>query len=256
MKTLRITSLAVAIAFSASTAHAQALATFSSAELAGYGEGSLLLGASLTSGNQGWGPIGTLIGQTYRFRDQGIGSSSHAQAWAISPAAGMQYSTSTGAVQGLVGYTFVNSDEGTNNLGVGTVVAGNPTGGTNSAFVSAQVNHWGTGEHGVQWIGNYAFESEYYWTRLRLNQRFITAPHPVYFGVEGVVQGSQKTESITVGTSTFRTQAQTRYQVGPTIEYRVTNDLRIGGAVGYRGGNNGFPGSGYAKLEMLALSRW
>jgi hypothetical protein len=246
MHTKRIVSLAAALVLGATTAHAQALATFGSAEIAGYGEGSALLGTSLSTGHQGWGPVGTLIGQTYRYRN----GNTHNQAWALSPSIGLQYSMPTGAVQGMVGYSFVSDD----NIANTGVVAGSQFGGRNSAFVSAQVNHWGTGEHGVQWIGNYAFENQYYWTRLRLNQRFVTAPNPIYLGIEGVLQGSQKETRTANGALLIPTQ--TRYQVGPTIEYRITNDFRVGASAGYRGGNNNYPGTGYGRIEFLALSRW
>jgi hypothetical protein len=250
MHTKRIASLAAALVLGASTAHAQALATFGSAELAGYGEGSVLLGTSLSTGRLGWGPVGTLIGQTYRYRS---GPSSHNQAWAISPSLGLQYSMPEGSVQGSVGYSFVSDDSPLSTF----AVAGSQFGGKNSAFVSAQANYWGNGEHGAQWIGNYAFETEYYWTRARVNQRFVTGPHPIYLGLEGVLQGSQKTQTvITTGGTSFVIPTQTRYQVGPTIEYRITNDFRVGASAGYRGGNNNYPGTGYGRVEFLALSRW
>src|SRR4051794_10965265 len=55
--TTRIAKLAgvLSIGFAASL-NAQALATFGSAELAGFGEGSALLGTSLSTGHLGLGP--------------------------------------------------------------------------------------------------------------------------------------------------------------------------------------------------------
>ena len=74
---IRITSLAAAISLGLATSlGAQSLATFGSAEVAGYGEGSALLGTSLSTGQQGWGPVASLVAQTYRYRN---GLSSHAQ---------------------------------------------------------------------------------------------------------------------------------------------------------------------------------
>jgi len=256
MNTKRTAALVAALVLGVSTAHAQALATFGSAEVAGYGEGSVLLGTSLSTGRLGWGPVGTLIGQTYRYRNS---STTHRQAWAVSPSLGLQYSMPEGAVQGSVGYSFVSDNNSLTNTGV---VAGSQFGGKNSAFVTAQANYWGNGEHGAQWIGNYAFETQYYWTRARVNQRFVTGPHPIYFGLEGILQGSQKTQTvIQSGGSSFTIPTQTRYQFGPTVEYRVSNDFRIGASGGYRGGSNGgnssnYAGTGYGRIEFLALSRW
>ena len=224
----------------ASAARAQALATFGSAELAGFGEGSALLGGSLSSGHRGWGPIATAIVQTYRFRD---GINSHAQAFAFSPSIGLQNAMAEGSVQASVGYAFVSSDDASSAFG--GVVAGNETGGKSGVFASAQGNYWGTGENTAQLIGSYNFASEYYWTRGRAAHRLAPSATPVYVGGELVLQGSQDfTPSIF------------RYQVGPTIEYRVTPDFRVGASAGYRGGNNNAPGSGYARIEFLHLSRW
>jgi hypothetical protein len=234
--TTRATSLVAGLLLAvAPAADAQALATFGSAELAGYGEGSALIGASLSTGRQGLGPVATLVAQTYRFRS---GVNAHTQAYAVSPSLGLQYTMPTGAVQGSVGYTFVNTE-------FLNVIAGSEVGGRSGVFVSGQGNYWGTGENTAQVIGSYNFESEYYWTRGRAAHRLAPSANPIYVGGEVVVQGSQNF-----------TPSLTRYQVGPTIEYRISPDLRVGASAGYRGGNNNFPGSGYARVEFLALSRF
>ena len=99
--TNRIAKLAAALSIGfAASLNAQALATFGSAELAGFGEGSALLGTSITTGHLGLGPMATLVGQTYRYQN---GPGSHAQAYAISPSLGLQYSMPTGAVSAGLG---------------------------------------------------------------------------------------------------------------------------------------------------------
>lgn len=235
-KTLRLASIAAVLTLAtASLAGAQALATFGSAELAGFGEGSALLGGTLSTGKRGWGPIATAIVQTYRYRS---GVDSHAQAYAFSPSVGLQNMMAEGSVQASVGYTFVNTE-------FAGIVAGSETGGRSGVFASAQGNYWGNGENTAQVIGSYNFKSDYYWTRGRAAHRLAPSANPVYVGAELVLQGSQDfTPSIM------------RYQVGPTIEYRVTPDFRVGASAGYRGGNNNAPGSGYARVEFLHLSRW
>jgi hypothetical protein len=234
--TIRIASLAAALSLAAApAASAQALATFGSAELAGFGEGSALIGASLSTGRRGLGPVANLVAQTYRYRS---GLNSHTQAYAISPSIGLQNAMATGSVQAMVGYTFVDTE-------FGGIVAGNETGGRSGVFGSVQGNYWGNGENTAQFIGSYNFKSEYYWTRGRAAHRLAPSAHPVYVGGELVLQGSQDfTPSIF------------RYQVGPTIEYRVTPDFRVGASAGFRGGNNSAPGSGYARIEFLKLNRW
>ena len=244
--TKRITSLAAALTVALATvASAQALATFGSAEVAGFGEGSALIGTSLSTGRQGWGPVASLVAQTYRYRS---GPSAHAQAYALSPALGLNYTTSVGAVQAALGYSFVNTDVPDLNI------IGVETGSKSGPFVSAMTNYWGNGENSAQAIGSYGFANEYYWSRLRASHRLAPAVHPIYLGGEFVFQGTQKTQAI--GTTGRRTSAASRYQFGPTIEYRISPDFRVGASGGYRGGHNNAAGTGYGRVEFLALTRW
>ena len=239
----RIAHIAAALTVGlASLSGAQSLATYGSAEVAGFGEGSALIGTSISSSRLGWGPLASLTAQTYRYRS---GLNSHAQAYALSPSAGLQYRMPTGAVQASLGYTFVNTEF------PGSVV-GIENGSENSPFVSGQANYWGTGENTAQAIANYGFRSEYYWTRFRAAHRLAPSATPVYVGGELVLQGTQKQRPI--GNTGFTTPTQSRYQFGPTIEYRFTPEFRLGGAAGYRGGNNNAAGTGYARIEFLVLS--
>ena len=246
MKSLtRFSSLAVGLSVVlASSVGAQSLATFGSAEVGGFGEGSALLGTSLSTGRQGLGPIAGLVGQTYRYHDT---QTSHAQAYAISPSVGLQYAMPTGAVSASVGYTFVNTQ-------FDRVISGGELGGTNGVFVSAQGNYWGTGENTAQVIGSYGFKSEYYWSRLRAAHRLAPSANPIYLGGEFVLQGTQQ-GYIVNSASGLRGPSQTRYEVGPTIEYRVSPEFRIGASGGLRGGNNSTPQSGYARVEFLLLTK-
>lgn len=245
ISTTRITSLAAAISLGFATSlGAQSLATFGSAEVAGYGEGSALLGSSLSTGRQGWGPMASLVAQTYRYRN---GLNSHAQAFAISPSLGLQHSMSTGSVSGSLGYTFVNTE-------FDGVLTGSELGGRNGGFVTLQGNYWGTGENSAQAIGNYGFKSEYYWSRLRAAHRLAPSATPVYVGAEFVLQGTQ--QGYRIGTTGLRTSSQTRYQFGPTIEFRATPAFRVGASGGYRGGNNNTPGTGYGRIEFLLLTKF
>ena len=240
----RITTLSAALSLGvASILSAQSLATFGSAEVAGFGEGSALIGTSLSTGRQGWGPVATLVGQTYRYNN---GGNTHAQAYALSPSIGLQNTTSVGAVSGSLGYTFVNTQ-------FDNVVSGGELGGTNGAFVTLQGNYWGTGENSAQVIGNYGFKSEYYWTRFRAAHRLAPSATPIYVGAEAVLQGTQ--QGYRIGNTGLRTASQSRYQFGPTIEYRFTPEFRMGASGGYRGGNNNAAGSGYARIEFLVLTK-
>ena len=241
-KTLRTISYAAALSIGMGTiASAQSLATFGSAEVAGFGEGSALIGTSLSSGHQGWGPVANLVAQTYRYQN---GANAHAQAYAISPSIGLQNTMPEGSINAMLGYTFVSTE-------FAGIVTGAEQGGKNGAFMSAQGNYWGTGENSAQVIGSYGFASEYYWTRFRAAHRLAPSSQPVYVGGELVLQGSQKTQTI----GTFTTPTQFRYEVGPTIEYRISPEFRIGASAGFRGGNNNAANSGYARIEFLTLTK-
>jgi hypothetical protein len=244
--TTRIANLAAALSIGlAASLNAQALATFGSAELAGFGEGSALLGTSLSTGHLGLGPMATLVGQTYRYQN-GVGS--HAQAYAISPSIGAQYSMPTGAVSAGVGYTWVNTQ-------FPGLISGSDVGGRNGAFVTAQGNYWGDGENSAQLIGSWGFASEYYWTRARASHRLAPTANPIYLGGEFVLQGAPN--GYLIGDPGVRTGVSvTRYEVGPTIEYRVSPDFRIGASGGFRGGNTAAgANSGYVRIEFLALTK-
>ena len=237
MNTTRLASLAAAFSVGlASSLGAQSLATFGSAEVAGFGEGSALIGTSWSTGRQGWGPVLGITAQTYRYRTSRV-TNAHAQAYAVSPSVGLQHSTDVGALQGSVGYTFVNTE-------FTDVLPGSEVGGKSGVFVSGMANYWGTGENTAQWLGSYGFASEYFWTRGRAAHRLAPTAHPVYLGGELVFQGSQK-----ISPSTYR------YQFGPTIEYRFTPEFRMGASGGYRGGNNNAIGTGYARIEFLLLTK-
>jgi hypothetical protein len=242
----RIINLAAALSIGlAASLHAQALATFGSAELAGFGEGSALLGTSLSTGRQGLGPMATLVGQTSRYQN-GVGS--HAQAYAISPSIGLQYAMPTGAVSAGVGYTFVNTQ-------FDGLISGSELGGRSGTFMTAQGNYWGNGENSAQLIGSWAFASQYYWTRARAAHRLAPTATPIYLGGEFVLQGAPN--GYLIGNTGIRSGINvTRYEVGPTIEYRLSPTFRVGASGGFRGGNNAAgANSGYARVEFLALTK-
>jgi len=242
--TTRIATLAAVLSVGLSVSlNAQALATFGSAEVGGFGEGSALIGTSLSTGKQGWGPVATLVGQTYRYRS---GLTTHDQAYAISPSIGLQHTMPTGAISAGVGYTFVNTQ-------FDGLITGSELGGRSGAFVTGQGNYWGNGENSAQLIGSYGFKSEYYWSRVRASHRLAPTAQPVYLGGEFVLQGAPN--GYLNGSGVRSGVSVTRYQVGPTIEYRATPEFRVGASGGYRGGDNSAVGSGYARVEFLLLTK-
>jgi hypothetical protein len=244
----RLLSLASALSIAlAPSASAQSLAVYGGVEAAGLGESSALLGASI-AGGLGLSPVLGVTAQTYRFRN---GAGGFISANAISPLIGLQYNTGRQMWMGGVGYSFVSTD-----LPAGTPGIGLSSGTEDGPFVLGQVNHWGDGNVDVQAIASFAFEPQYLWSRFRAAQRLgIT---PVFFGGEVVAQGSPSHDDDRVlvpGGPTVRVNVPSywSFNVGPTLQYRVTENFRLLAAAGARIGTNDVPLSGYGKLEFLAL---
>jgi hypothetical protein len=189
----------------------------------------------------GWNWLLSANVQTYRFRN-GLNSdfTQHFdQRVAFNPNVGLQYRTTTGSVEGTVGYNFTSGDVAANTQ------VGAPGGGQNSPVVGAQANYWGgIFEHGL--IVSYATEPQYIWTRARLAARPIP-DSPVYLGGEFVAQGGS--------------DYGYRLQAGPTINVHFTPNFHAGINGGVRwntprsgsAAGNG-PTSGYVGISFLALS--
>lgn len=243
---IRFLSLASALSFAlASTASAQSLATYGAVEAAGLGESSALIGTALSSGKLGLSPVVSITAQTYRFRTSGR---DFARATAISPLLGLQYNTGRSIVMGGVGYSFVNTD-----LPAGFPGARLQSGSEDGVFVLGQVNYWGDGNRDVQAIASYAIEPKYLWSRFRAAQRLGLSP--IFVGGEVVAQGAPERDvNLTPVPGTVRVPSYYSFNVGPTLQYRVTENFRLLGAAGLRVGNNDAPASGYAKLEFLLLT--
>lgn len=238
----RIRRLAVAAGLAtllAPAAGAQNLAVYGAAEAAGFGEGSAILGATLTPGMLGWNWLIGANVQTYRFRGavpRADGSQHFDQRVAFNPNVGVQYRAASGSVSATVGYNFTSGDVAANTQ------VGAPGGGQNSPVVGAQANYWG-GIFEHSGIVSYATEPRYIWSRLRLAARPMPMT-PVYLGGELVAQGGS--------------DYGYRIQAGPTLNVHVTPNFHAGVNGGVRwntfanGGGTG-PKSGYVGVSFLAL---
>jgi hypothetical protein len=238
-RTRRLALAAGLAVIAAQAAGAQNLAVYGGAEAAGFGEGSGILGASLTPGNLGWNWLVGANVQTYRFRNgyELNGDVHHDQRVAFAPSVGLQYRMPDGSVEGTVGYNFTSGDVTSNNN------VGAPGGGQNSPTVGGQANYWGgIFEHGF--IVSYATKPRYVWSRARLAARPVPTK-PLYLGGEFIAQGGSAYGY--------------RYQAGPTLNVHVTPNFHAGIDGGVRwnsypnGGGNG-PTSGYVGISFLALS--
>lgn len=216
-----------------SIAGAQSVAIYGGAEAAGYGEGSAVLGTSISAGGLGLQPYVSFTGVSYRAR---IGRDTYSVQSAFAPSVGLRYGAPTHSVQAGIGYVFTTAKS------PARTTAGGPLGTRNSVNLSAQYTYWGDGSKDVNVLGSYTLKSRYLWTRANALTQ-LGAGSQTFAGGEFGVQGSMEAPSFY------------RIQFGPAIQYRVSNAFRIGGAAGARisTGDSAPPMTGYARVEFLIL---
>ena len=138
------------------------------AEYATDGALFFLAGLSTSPGGRGVSPILGVQASEVSF-DNGP---SRTNVFAVKPYVGLSNNYGSGSVNGTVGYSFSNRDQGTRIL----TTSGNDVG--TGVVVSAGWDHWGTGgPWGHQLLGSYNFDSEALWTRGRITRR-ISASGP------------------------------------------------------------------------------
>lgn len=227
----KIFALAAAVGASASVAGAQ-VSIFGSAQAAGLGEGSVVLGASASKGGPGVSPVAQIVGVGYRYRT-GPGTTGNGSS--IIPSIGLKSQSTTGSLTGLVGYAFANGS------GTPAFAFSGEGGSENGVVASVAANHWGDGSHALSAMASWNFKSDYLWSRLRAAHQ-LGQGSPVFAGGEFVAQGTNKNN-----------YSAYRLQVGPTIEFRMSPNFRVGASGGYRTDTQSHVGSGYLGVEFLAI---
>ena len=186
----------------------------------------LLLGD--VTGAWGTGQYRPVLGlQAYMVAfDAGAGTD---QMFALQPAVGLRSQSSSGFVQGLVGYSFQFADD----EGPRTPFFG---GGEDGVTTTLHVEHWGTGALSLQGIGTYNWGSEYVWSRLRGAASVMQRPGgTLQAGVEAGWQGD-------AGDGGYEAT-----QVGPVLRW-----VTPGWTGALAGGWKGIPGDDtwYAGVEV------
>ncbi|MBI4410010.1 MAG: hypothetical protein HY561_09905 [Gemmatimonadetes bacterium] len=203
-------------------------------EVSGDDVSLILLGGAVHPGGLGWKPVASLTGYRVSFPAT---ADENAEIWALTPAVGLRYRMSTGAVQAKVGYTFQSEDR--------EEALGRVFGGGNSGVVtSAQADYWGDGRWGLQAIGALNLESEYLWSRGRAMRRvYGWDTGSALAGLDATWQGDID------GSDLNRYRA---FQIGPVAQW-VINPLGlivIGGA-GIKDDNTIRDETWYARLELV-----
>ena len=202
-----------------------------------YGSGELdtrhsqfyLLGMYVGVGGLGWSPYFNVNGYALHYHpvpDNRIvtlnGGSAGSQAafsttstlTAVAPTVGMAYANRTDGVSFGAGYAFVHNE----NPGA----PGAEGGGSNGVTASFGAYHNGSGRRAVrtQLLSNYNFGSQYVWARGRASIPFSARSR---VGAEVVGQGGGKDND-----------KSNSWQVGPTVEYTWTRQLRTTFAAGWK----------------------
>lgn len=197
-----------------------------------------LLGMYVGTGGLGWSPYFNINAYALHYRVvPGLANSDRTLS-AVLPTLGMAYAARRKGVSVGVGYAWVdNEDPG---------APGAEGGGSNGVTASLGAYHNGTGRRPMhtQLLANYNFDSPYLWARGRASVPFRhSSRHPVRIGAEVVGQ--------TGGEAGLKTNI---FQVGPTLEYAWTPQLRTTGVVGYKSvGGSRFTSresAAYFKLEF------
>jgi cellulose synthase (UDP-forming) len=200
-----------------------------------------LVGASVSSPGQG---LGWTAGVSAFHLVFPAGEDDTQTLNSVTPAAGVRYGFTGGAVAATVGYALVSG--GDDDDATPDNVIGAPGGGEDGLVTQVQANYWGDGYRSGQAIALYNFGAEYYWTNFRGSQRIFDTGEAsgLNLGAEAGVQGG--------GDGDYQA-----FQAGVLAEYQLNPALRLVGVVGGKSDNRDgspslFP---YIKLEAVALPR-
>lgn len=224
----RFASVALALTL-ASTAGAQSIAIYGGAEAAGDNTSLLFLGGTISPRGLGWKPYAGLSAYALRF-DAGTATIDRT---AFVPRVGLINVMADQSVSFGVGYSF--SDASSNRP---FFVPGESGDGVVGSF---GWNYWDAGNKTRQVLASYNFGTQFLWSR---GQALWALKPAAPFQVGG--------EVALLGTS--RSPSAWEAQVGPVIDYKVSNQFHLGGAVGLQFGVSGASGSDvYGRVEFLWL---
>ena len=187
-----------------------------------------LAGVYVGMGGLGWSPYLNVNGYALNYRPLRASTSSETLS-AVSPTLGLAYAGRTGGVSFGAGYQFVDNE----NPGA----PGAEGGGSSGVTASVGAYRIGNRRRAIrsQLLGNYNFDSQYLWARGRASVPFRNSTvHPMRLGAEVVGQGGGKNGN-----------TSNSFQVGPTLEYGWTGQLRTTIAGGWKS----VDGSSFAKRE-------
>lgn len=208
--------------------HLPAQAVFGAAETDDDRVRLFLLGGVWAPGGLGWKPYGSVVAYNVSFPTGTARQSNNV----VLPTVGLMHAMPTQDVEFGIGYAF-SSEEFNQPLLVSA-----PSG--DGVVGSFGWNYWGNGRRSAQALASYNFGNSYLWSRGRAAVP-LTATSPLWVGGELALMGGGDPSAYLA-------------QFGPTIEYRFTNQFRLGGSAGLKTGISNVTGSAvYGRIEFLWL---
>ena len=204
-----------------------------------YGSGELdtrdsqfyLLGIYAGVSKLGWSPYLNVNGYRLSYDDNGT----QRDLSAFSPTVGFAHAARRAGFSIGGGYTWTDSED--------AGAPGAEGGGKSGVHAAVGAYNTGRGDRPLrtQFLSNYNLGSRYLWTRLRTS---VPISNRTRIGAELVGQGGGKDGSYS-----------NEFKIGPTLEYRWSDNFRSGAVVGYKtmGGTrlpDGRESAPYFKLEF------
>jgi hypothetical protein len=173
---------------------------------------------------QGWGPAAGIFAFALSYPE----ADDRASVRGVTPSVGIRHQWPVGAIQGSVGYSWVEVEgpDGTD---------GRPVfGGTESGVaLSASADYWGTGAWEAQAIVSGNVASEYIFGRLRGARTILPSPN-IALGGELVLQGNGDYSA---------------FQAGPLLHWRIAPQLRLTAGGGYKSDSFAAEDGAYGRVE-------
>jgi hypothetical protein len=203
---LAVASLAVA----SSSARAQGLWFSAAGETGGNDVHLLFSEVGLVQPGLGFRPVGSLGG--YWVFHEGADN-----AWGITPAVGVRYTSELGFTQMQVGWALRGEN--------GTPLFG---GVNEGLYTSFHTEYWGVGTYWAQGLANYNIGGNFIWSAGRLGRNFFQMANGGTVGLGAEITHQRETVSPPPGTGAFR-----QTQIGPVLRW-TTSD--VGPTLQFSGG--------------------
>lgn len=197
-----------------------------------------LVGGSIRPVGLGLKPVVGL--QMYSLRYD-AGNDESGKIFAVTPSVGLQYRLPGGSVEGRVGYSFQQRDEGTDIDADLPFIQGE--GGRNGMTTSLQANYWASAPT-LQGIASYNWRSEYLWSQA---QALVPVAQLERRG-DIAVGGEMNWQGQLASGLDDRARV---FQVGPVVRFSNGRNFQVSLGGGYKNNNAGREDTYYARITAV-----